>query len=82
MGLFDALLLTPSMPNADAEGIELLRTLVNVHEFILAFSQLTAIVVREGRPISEDAWAILNHIAERVRAEPRDWNGLCPPNPR
>lgn len=82
MGLFDALLLTPSMPNADAEGMQHLRELVNLHEFTLAFNLLTAIVAKEGRPISADAWAILSHIAERVRPEPGDWNGLRPPHPR
>ncbi len=79
MGLFEALLVTPSVTRDSEDHLEKVKKLVAVHEFELAFSQLTAVLSKFPREMSGDAWAILKYIGERVRAGTEDWHGLKPP---
>jgi hypothetical protein len=76
MGMFDAVLALPSISESDVPGVDEVRKYVDVHEFILAFDLLTAILADQRQPMSDEARAILDLIAGEIGAKAEDWNGL------
>lgn len=74
--MFEALLLTNCIRSIQAEGMKQVSVFVQVTELVMAFQLLTAIIVKYGCELSEDAWLILEELAVRVGAEPEDWHGL------
>jgi hypothetical protein len=74
-GMFEALLLTRCMQDI-SDGLKQVKVFVRVHEFEEAFDSLTAIIANRNLELSEDAWAILEHLGERLRAKPENWHGL------
>jgi len=78
-GLFEALLLTRCIQDITSDDMKQVKEFVTVCELTEAFNLLTAIIVQEHQELSEDAWAILNEIAERLRVKPEHWHGLKRP---
>ena len=67
------------MQNITSDYMKQVKRFVTVCELTEAFDLLTAIIVQEDQQLSEDAWSILNEIAERIRAKPENWHGLKRP---
>lgn len=76
VGLFEALLLTQCIQRIESDHMKDVRQLVRVRELTEAFKLLTTLIVEEKQTVSEDAWAILQEIAGRIRARREDWHGL------
>jgi hypothetical protein len=75
-GLFEAILLSPAIRSLSPGGMEQVEQLVKAHEWGLAFDQLTAIIMKHDYELSEDLWAIVEHLGEEMRIEPKGWHGL------
>jgi hypothetical protein len=76
MGQFEALLSLPSVERNGVRDWKQVVEYVQVHEFELAFSLITAIVAQNNPQLSDDAYALLEKIAERLKVKPDDWHGL------
>lgn len=75
-GLFDALLVTPTILALKPTTVRRIRQDMMANEFDLAFSNLTAAIVSNRLALNDDVWSILEHLGHGLRAKPEHWHGL------
>ena len=75
-GLFQAALLSPGIQSIPTDHLRSVRQDMMAGEGVLAFSLLTAIIMKHDYKLSVDLWAIIEHLGEEMGVEPKQWHGL------
>lgn len=74
--MFDALLGMPSLAALNSESMHRVQELRYFGEQGLAFEVLAGAISNQDIDLSDDAWALMKLVGERLRLEPKEWHGL------